>query len=160
MRYARSFNSSVAAEAPTFLRPNDPRLLLSKNITSINYSAPDSVTIANSDGTCIEASYAICTISVGVLKNDVVSFTPPLPTWKEASIAQMQMGTYTKIFFRFPLDSDEKFFWQKAPANPNMQFVLSADPYELGYYPVWQSLSVPGFLPGSGIIFVTITAAQ
>lgn len=150
----------MESEASTFLRPNDPRLLLSKNITSIDYSAPDYVTITNSDGTCVQASYAICTFSVGVLQNDVVSFTPPLPAWKEAGIAQMQMGTYTKIFFQFPPDSDGTFFWQKAPADPSTQFFLYADPYERGYYPVWQSLSVPGFLPGSGIIFVTITAAQ
>lgn len=33
---------------------------------------------------------------------------------------------------------------------------LYAD-YERGRYPVWQSLDHPDFLPGSGIIFVTVT---
>lgn len=35
---------------------------------------------------------------------------------------------------------------------------LYAD-YERGRYPVWQSLDHPDFLPGSGIIFVTVTVS-
>ena len=31
---------------------------------------------------------------------------------------------------------------------------------ERGRYPVWQSLDHPSFLPGSGIIFVTVTGSQ
>ncbi|CZR54829.1 related to amine oxidase [Phialocephala subalpina] len=155
----RGFNYWLKQEASTFLTHNDPRLLLSTNVTSIDYSAKDTVTINTSSGTCIEASYAIVTFSLGVLQNDVVSFNPPLPAWKQSGIDGMQMGTYTKIFFQFPPDSDGKFFWEKG-ANPDTQFFLYADHYERGYYPVWQSLSAPGFYPGSGIIFVTVTAAQ
>lgn len=33
---------------------------------------------------------------------------------------------------------------------------LFADPNERGRYPVWQSLDHEGFLPGSGIFFVTV----
>ena len=60
------------------------------------------------------------------------------------------MGTYTKIFLQFP-----HVFWPKAT-----QFFLYADPSTRGYYPVWQSLDAPGFLPGSGIIFVTVVDQQ
>lgn len=60
------------------------------------------------------------------------------------------MATYTKIFFQFP-----KVFWPQ-----DTQFFLYADPLERGYYPVFQSLDAPGFLVGSGILFVTVVAEQ
>jgi polyamine oxidase len=62
------------------------------------------------------------------------------------------MGTYTKIFLQFPPD---KQFW-----DADTQFFLYADPIERGWYPVWQSLSGPGFLPGSGILFATVVYSQ
>ncbi|MCJ1411518.1 hypothetical protein MMC19_005608 [Ptychographa xylographoides] len=62
------------------------------------------------------------------------------------------MATYTKIFLQFPAD---KVFW-----NTSTQFFLYADPVERGYYPVFQSLDGPGFLPGSGILFVTVVSTQ
>jgi len=100
----------------------------------------------------VTASYAICTFSLGVLQNDVVAFNPPFPYWKQEGIEGMQMGTYTKIFLQFPPD---KQFW-----DADTQFFLYADPYERGWYPVWQSLSTPGFLPGSGIFFATVVYTE
>lgn len=38
------------------------------------------------------------------------------------------------------------------------QMALYADP-QRGRYPVWQSLDVEGFFPGSGIVFVTVTVS-
>ena len=67
-------------------------------------------------------------------------------------IETFQMGTYTKIFLQFPA---EQVFW-----NQSTQFFLYADPVERGYYPVFQSLDGPGFLPGSGILFVTVVDQQ
>jgi polyamine oxidase len=82
------------------------------------------------------------------LQQDSVSFQPPFPDWKQQGIETFMMGTYTKIFLQFPPD---KVFWDK-----DTQFFLYADPDTRGYYPVWQSLDTPGFLEGSGIIFVTV----
>jgi len=62
------------------------------------------------------------------------------------------MGTYTKIFLQFP---PSQVFW-----NTSTQFFLYADPTQRGYYPVFQSLDSPGFLPGSGILFVTVIQDQ
>lgn len=89
---------------------------------------------------------------LGVLQNDAVTFSPELPYWKQEGIETFSMGTYTKIFLQFPPD---QVFW-----NQSYQFFLYADPDERGYYPVWQSLDGPGFLPGSGIIFVTVVQEQ
>jgi len=62
------------------------------------------------------------------------------------------MGTYTKIFLQFP---PSQVFW-----NTSTQFFLYADPTQRGYYPVFQSLDSPDFLPGSGILFVTVIQDQ
>ncbi len=89
---------------------------------------------------------------LGVLQNDAVTFDPELPTWKKEGIETFTMATYTKIFLQFPAD---KVFW-----NTTNQFFLYADPEERGYYPIWQSLDGPGFLEGSGILFVTVVQEQ
>jgi polyamine oxidase len=89
---------------------------------------------------------------LGVLQNDAVSFEPEFPIWKQDSIDTFDMGTYTKIFLQFPPD---KVFWPK-----DTQYFLYADPAERGRYPVFQSLDAPGFLEGSGIIFVTVVHDQ
>jgi polyamine oxidase len=148
----------IEGEAYTFLTPNDPRLRLSTNVTSITYSSYG-VIVGMADGSCIQADYAVCTFSLGVLQNDVVTFDPVLPAWKQASIEGMQMGTYTKIFFQFPPSADGTFFWEHGD-DATTQFFLYADPTERGYYPVFQSLNAPGFIPGSGIFFVTVVYAQ
>lgn len=143
----RGFNAWLVGEASTFLNlsGNDPRLLLNTTVSRIEHSDSE-VTIHLSDGECISAEHAVCTFSLGVLQNDVVDFEPQLPLWKRESIEQFQMGTYTKIFYQF-----NTTFWPE-----DVQFFLYADPKQRGYFPVWQSLSTEGFLPGSNIIFATV----
>lgn len=147
----RGFNAFIVGEASSFLKVNDSRLLLNTVVTNISYS-DNGVTILNQDGSCISADYAICTFSLGVLQHDAVFFSPALPSWKQTGIETFAMGTYTKIFLQFPPD---RVFWDKS-----YQFFLYADPDERGNYPVFQSLDTPGFLPGSGIIFVTVVQSQ
>ncbi|KAI2637284.1 amine oxidase [Xylaria nigripes] len=145
----RGFNALIIGEANEVLQENDPRLLLNTVVKSIAYG-PRGVNVTLEDGGCIEAEHAIATFSVGVLQNDVVEFKPQLPRWKREAIEQFQMGTYTKIFYQF-----NETFW-----DPNTQFFLYADEKVRGYYPVWQSLSTPGFHEGSNIIFVTVVGSQ
>ncbi|KAH7347039.1 polyamine oxidase-like protein [Pyrenochaeta sp. MPI-SDFR-AT-0127] len=145
----RGFNTWLKGEAAKFLEANDSRLLLNTVVTNIAYSA-SGVAITNEDGSCIEAEYAISTVSLGVLQNDIILFEPELPEWKSSGIATFSMGTYTKIFFQF-----NETFWPM-----DKQFFLYADPTTRGYYTVWQSLSTEDFLPGSNIIFVTLVDEQ
>jgi polyamine oxidase len=147
----RGFSTFISGEAATFLKKNDPRLLLNTIVTSIDHSA-SGVTIHTKNGGCIAADYAIMTFSVGVLQSDAVAFSPALPAWKRTAIESMDMSTYTKIFLQFPAD---QVFW-----NKSTQFFLYADPVERGNYPLFQSLDAPGFLPGSGILFVTVVQDQ
>ncbi|KAL8713292.1 MAG: hypothetical protein Q9220_002491 [cf. Caloplaca sp. 1 TL-2023] len=147
----RGFSAFISGEASTFLEDEDARLLLNTVVANITYD-DSKVVIENEDGSCVQADYAICTFSLGVLQSDTITFEPELPDWKQLGIETFSMGTYTKIFLQFPPD---KVFW-----NTSYQFFLYADPDERGYYPVFQSLDGEGFLPGSGIIFVTVVQAQ
>ncbi|KAG6011004.1 hypothetical protein E4U21_000035 [Claviceps maximensis] len=142
----RGYRHMIEEESKTFLKHNDARLLLNTKITNVTYS-DKGVTIRNSDGSCVSAAYAICTFSLGVLQNQEVGFHPPLPEWKRTAISKFSMGAYTKLFMQF-----SKSFWPK-----NVQFFLYASPTKRGYYPLWQSLSAKGFLPGSNILFATVT---
>lgn len=146
----RGLNKLVVDEALTFLDGvDDERLLLNTTVETVEYSTRG-VVVHDRDGGCVEAEYAICTFSVGVLQNDVVDFQPRLPVWKREAIEQFQMGTYTKIFMQF-----NESFWPE-----DAQFMLYADPDERGWYPMFQNLAAPGFLEGSNILFATVTGPQ
>ncbi|KAF2014068.1 amine oxidase, partial [Aaosphaeria arxii CBS 175.79] len=145
----RGFNAFVIGEASEFLTQNDSRLLLNTTVTKIEYSDSDVIVRLENDD-CIQAEHAIVTFSVGVLQSEIVEFAPALPRWKQEAIELFQMGTYTKIFMQF-----NETFWDK-----DTQYFLYADPDTRGWYPVWQSLSTPGFLEGSNIIFATVVGPQ
>ncbi|KAG6887634.1 hypothetical protein C0992_011411, partial [Termitomyces sp. T32_za158] len=138
----RGYKTFIQQEAMAFLKPE--QLRLNTLVNAVEWSA-SGVKAVFSDGSSISADYAICTFSLGVLKNDDVKFQPKFPDFKREAIASMTMGTFTKIFLQFP-----KKFWFET------EFGLYADS-ERGRYPVWQSLDKEGFMPGSGIIFVTVT---
>ncbi len=137
-------------QASEFMKSNDTRLHLNTIVKNITWS-DHGVKVLNADGSCIDADYAILTFSVGVLQSGDVHFSPELPYWKKIAIKTFQMGMYTKIFLQFPPD---KIFWDKST-----EFFLYASPTR-GYYPVWQSLDHQHFLPGSGILFVTVVTDQ
>ncbi|KAJ5248812.1 hypothetical protein N7468_000263 [Penicillium chermesinum] len=145
----RGYSRIITSEASTFLTKDDPRVHLNTRVTNISYT-DSGVTIHSSDGSCVSAAYAIVTFSLGVLQSDAVTFAPALPDWKQTAIAKFSMGTYTKIFLQF-----NETFWPH-----DTQYFLYASPTTRGYYPVWQSLSAPGFIPESNIIFVTVVADQ
>ncbi|KAH8175140.1 flavin containing amine oxidoreductase domain-containing protein [Sarocladium implicatum] len=145
----RGHNAWIKGEASEFLRKNDPRLMLSTKVETIAYS-DEGVAVFNEDDSCIIADYAITTFSLGVLQQDVVTFTPPLPEWKKVSIESFLMGTYTKMFLQF-----NETWWPK-----ETEFFLYADPFQRGWYPIWQSLDKEGFFPGSHAMFVTVTGDE
>lgn len=146
----RGHNTWIKGEASEFLSNIDERLLLNTVVTDIKYSK-SGVEITTSNGDCICAEYAVCTFSVGVLQqDDAVSFQPALPDWKKTAIEMFRMGTYTKIFLQF-----EERFWPD-----DTEFFLYADPIQRGWYPIWQSLDLDGFFPGSNVIFVTVTGRE
>ena len=126
-------------------KPLTNRILLSKTVTEIKYSAT-SVEVTTSDGGKFAAEYALCTFSTGVLASDIVTFNPPLPQWKMEVIFKNPMSVYTKIFLKFPSK-----FWD------DHEYILYASK-ERGRFPVFQDLERPGILPnGSNILLITVT---
>ncbi|KZT61148.1 amine oxidase, partial [Calocera cornea HHB12733] len=120
------------------------KLLLGAPVTELHYS-PDGVEARLQDGSILNAEYAICTFSVGVLQSKAVSFHPPLPRWKSDAIDGFSMSTYTKIFLQFSTR-----FW------PATEYQLHASSRR-GYYTQFQSLDAPGVLEGSHVLFTTLT---
>ncbi|KAI0534429.1 putative flavin-containing polyamine oxidase [Xylaria digitata] len=165
----RGHRAWIEGEASTFLSRGDKRLLFNTIVERIEYGQ-DGVVVTTRNGSCVQADYAVCTFSLGVLQNsqlestnnsklknatnlqraNAVKFKPELPEWKKTAIETFEIGVYTKIFMQFPYT-----FW---PADK--EFFLYADPYERGWYPIWQSLDVKGFFPGSHILFVIVTGDQ
>ena len=67
---------------------------------------------------------------IGVLKKEVITFTPSLPDWKEKAIAVLDIGTYNKCYLRF-----SESFW---PEDVHwFQFVAE----EHGQWVYWLNLS-------------------
>lgn len=67
----RGYNYMLQAEAKEFLKKDGSQLLLNTAVKKIEYGK-NGVKISTKGGGCIEAEYAICTFSLGVLQNDVV----------------------------------------------------------------------------------------
>lgn len=84
----RGFKTIIQAEASEFLKPS--QLMLNSTVKGISYSnAGVEVTLTN--GKKLTADYALVTFSVGVLQNDDVAFSPPLPDWKQEAIQSINM---------------------------------------------------------------------
>ena len=75
---------------------------LNSPVTEVDYSG-DGVKVS-AGGRVFEASHALITVSVGVLKKKKIAFNPELPERKLNAIAQLQMGNMQKVII--PLKRD------------------------------------------------------
>lgn len=73
-------------------------------VQSVTYSN-NGVQITTDNGN-FSGDYCICTLPLGVLKSGNVSFSPALPSAKQASIARLGMGMMNKLFLLF-----DNAFW-------------------------------------------------
>ncbi|MCL4262156.1 MAG: FAD-dependent oxidoreductase [Anaerolineae bacterium] len=65
------------------------------------------VTITTNQGT-FHGDRAIITVPLGVLQKGSITFSPPLPAWKQAAIEHLRMGVLNKTYLRFP-----RQFWEQ-----------------------------------------------
>lgn len=80
----------------------DKRVLLNKRIEQISWNETNGVHIKCWNGEIIIADHVICTVSLGVLKeNHTKMFTPPLPAMKCRAIEGLKLGTVNKFFMEF-----------------------------------------------------------
>ncbi|XP_017072153.1 spermine oxidase [Drosophila eugracilis] len=85
-------------------------VLLNKRIAEINWEGADELTLRCWNGEVITADHVICTVSLGVLKEQHPKlFVPALPAAKVRAIEGLKLGTVDKFFLEFdnqPLPSD------------------------------------------------------
>ncbi|QYI96169.1 FAD-dependent oxidoreductase [Curtobacterium flaccumfaciens pv. flaccumfaciens] len=74
---------------------------LSSVVRSVT-QAGDSVTVALTDGTTVAAPQVVVTVPLGVLQAGDVVFDPPLSAPVTGALDRLGMGTYDKVFLRFP----------------------------------------------------------
>lgn len=65
------------------------------------------VTITTTQG-IFHGDRAIITVPLGVLQKGSITFSPPLPAWKQAAIDRLRMGLLNKTYLRFP-----RQFWEQ-----------------------------------------------
>lgn len=74
---------------------------LSSVVRSVT-QAGESVTVGLADGTTVVAPRVVVTVPLGVLQAGDVVFDPPLSTPVTGALDRLGMGTYDKVFLRFP----------------------------------------------------------
>ncbi|MDE2803868.1 MAG: FAD-dependent oxidoreductase [Gemmatimonadota bacterium] len=79
---------------------------LGQAVTAIDHSGAQ-VVATTASGTSFEADRVVVTLPLGVLKNGLVSFSPPLPAAKRQAIADLKMGVLNKTCLLF-----EDVFWE------------------------------------------------
>ncbi|CAN1575309.1 COG3380 Predicted NAD/FAD-dependent oxidoreductase [Spirosomataceae bacterium] len=84
---------------------------LSTRVTGINYANTKVVITAN--GSNIQADFVVVSVPLGVLKNNVIAFTPSLPANKIDAISNTNIGNVNKFLLTW-----KKPFW-----DPDLQYI-------------------------------------
>ncbi|MBR2649274.1 MAG: FAD-dependent oxidoreductase [Sediminibacterium sp.] len=79
-------------------------ILLNEKVSAIDYSGAK-VTVTTST-TTYQADYVLVTVPLGVLKNNIINFTPALPNDKLQAISKLKMSSVNKFLLTFP-----SIFW-------------------------------------------------
>ncbi len=110
---------------------------LNTRVTAINYSSLKVNITAN--GNAIEADYVVVSVPLGVLKKNVIAFTPALPTNKINAISSTNIGNVNKFLLVWTTP-----FW-----DTNLQYI--------GYTPDTKGkfnyfLNIKKFTPSNGLM--------
>ena len=89
----------------------DLTIRLNTRVTNIDYSKTKAVVTAG--GTTIEADYVLVTVPLGVLKKNVIGFSPALPAEKNRAIQSLKMSAVNKFLL----------IWDKPFWDINVQYV-------------------------------------
>lgn len=80
------------------------RVLLNKRIAEINWTGANEVVLRCWNGEVLTADHVICTVSLGVLKEQHSKlFVPTLPEAKVRAIKGLKLGTVDKLFLEYSL---------------------------------------------------------
>ncbi|MCP4438852.1 MAG: FAD-dependent oxidoreductase [Aureispira sp.] len=84
----------------------DLDIQLNTTVKAIDYSNSSIKVTAN--GKALNADYVLVSVPLGVLQNNIISFSPSLPTPKLNAIDRIKMGTVNKFILVWP-----SVFWDK-----------------------------------------------
>ncbi|RSL54205.1 hypothetical protein CEP53_007505 [Fusarium sp. AF-6] len=79
-------------------------------VKSISYHVGEgmpSAAIECEDGSVVDADAVVCTIPLGVLKQNNIAFNPPLPPWKTDVVKRLGFGILNKVVLVY-----DKVFWE------------------------------------------------
>ncbi|KAM0559678.1 hypothetical protein ACHAPJ_004202 [Fusarium lateritium] len=79
-------------------------------VKSISYHTGEgmaSAAIECEDGSVVDADAVVCTIPLGVLKQNNIAFNPPLPSWKTDVVERLGFGILNKVVLVY-----DKIFWE------------------------------------------------
>lgn len=101
---------------------------MNTKVTSVDYSGPkvivNSQDLLSGEFNQIEADYVVVTVSIGVLKSNLITFIPEFPLWKKKALDDCYMVVFSKIFMKF-----ECVFWED-----DMEYIYIANDKD-SYYP-------------------------
>jgi len=144
----RGYKKLVQGLLEETIGQNSTKLKLSNFVKKIKWGK-NGVRVETSNGKIYSSKVLLVTLSMGVLQNVKNLFEPELPAWKKAAIEKFKMGTYTKIFLKFPYR-----FWD------NVEYIFYASGTR-HRFPVWQSLDAHNrFQVDTNILMVTVTESE
>jgi len=86
-----------------FKHPTPLDVRLGKAVRGVRYTPngigqTPSASVHCEDGEVFEADQIVCTIPLGVLKEQRVAFDPPLPAWKSDAMDRLGFGVLNKVY--------------------------------------------------------------
>ena len=113
------------------------QIIFNQKVIEVSYTK-QGVQIKTQEGIKIEADYAICTVSLGVLQQRQITFIPDFNHEKADAISRLEMGFYAKIYVTFPTKfwgNEEMLMYvsEKEPHESIMTWCLNLD--HLKYFP-------------------------
>eukprot|EP01117_Protostelium_nocturnum_P000292 TRINITY_DN1035_c0_g1_i2.p1 TRINITY_DN1035_c0_g1~~TRINITY_DN1035_c0_g1_i2.p1 ORF type:complete len:408 (+),score=143.82 TRINITY_DN1035_c0_g1_i2:80-1303(+) len=111
------------------------RILLNHVVEKIEYEKDEGVTVYTNKGV-FQSQFVLCTFPLGILKERTVSFSPPLPAWKQDAIEKIGFGLLDKVVLQY--DSP---FWNQQ--NEGFGFVSD----KMGEFNFFLNMLIPSKVP-------------
>jgi monoamine oxidase len=90
-------------------------------VVAVDY-APGNVTVRTAGGQVYRAELLVCTVSLGILKEGGIAFSPELPADHLTAIRKLGFGTVIKVLLEF-----DQPFWDHRKVSGKSLFVISEE---------------------------------
>ena len=125
-----------------------------KAVAKVTYDPSDSASskavVTCEDGDIIEADRVVLSAPLGVLKQQSITFEPPLPEWKQGAISRLGFGLLNKVILVFEKpfwDVDRDMFGFLRNPRPGNSSGLVQEHYRAGrgqFYLFWNCIETSG----------------